>query len=321
MPTPLFPFDQYWWAYLAFTGFITLLLALDLGVFNRNPHEVSIREATVWTVVWFVIALIFNGGLWAWTAATFGAAEGARLALEFAAGYLVERALSFDNIFIFVVVFNYFAIPARLQHRVLFFGIAGAFVFRGIFIALGSMLMQFHWVVVGFGVLLIITGVRMLGQSEQGVEPEKNPLIRLLRGFLPVTPSMHGERFFVRLAGRLSATPLLVALVFLEATDVVFAIDSVPAVFALTREPLIVFTSNIFAILGLRAMYFMLAGAMDQFHLLKYGLSIVLVFVGLKMTVLNGVWLPHVPIGWSLGIILGVLAASIAGSLVWPKRP
>jgi tellurite resistance protein TerC len=320
LPNHLFPLAEYWWAYLAFTSLIALLLALDLGVFNRNPHVVSIREAVIWTVAWFVLAVIFNWAFWAYSAQRFGLADGQRMALEFAAGYLVERALSFDNIFIFVVVFNYFDVPAHLQHRVLFFGIAGAFLFRGIFIALGSLLMSFHWVVVGFGVLLIVTGIRMFGDTEQKIEPEHNPIIRLLRRFLPVTPRMHGERFAVRLDGRLHATPLLVALVFLEATDVVFAVDSVPAVFALTREPFIVFTSNIFAILGLRAMYFMLAGAMDQFHLLKYGLSVVLVFVGAKMTIFNGAWLPHVPIGWSLAVIFAVLTVSIAGSFLFPRQ-
>lgn len=320
MTEHLFPFATYWWAYVSFTAFICFLLALDLGVFNRKAHDVSIREATIWTVVWFAVAIGFNWVVWALTATRFPPAIAQQVALEFAAGYLVERALSFDNIFIFVVVFNYFAIENKFQHRVLFFGILGAFVFRGIFIALGSVLMQFHWVVVIFGVLLIVTGVRMLGDTDQKIEPEKNPLIRMLRRFLPVTAHMRGAQFFVRESGRLHATPLFVALLFLEATDVVFAIDSVPAVFALTKEPLIVFTSNIFAILGLRAMYFMLAGAMDQFHMLKYGLSAVLVFVGIKMTVFNGVWLPHVPIGWSLGVIAIVLTASIGASLAFPKR-
>lgn len=295
-------------------------MALDLGVFNRTPHAVSIKEATIWSVIWTIVALLFNWVIWAYSATKFPPAIANQVALEFAAGYVVERALSFDNIFIFVVVFNYFAIPARFQHRVLFYGIIGAFVFRGIFIALGSLLMQFHWVVVIFGVLLIITGIRMVGNSDEKIDPEKNPFIRLIRRWLPVTTEIQGPHFFLKRHGRWHATPLLIALVFLELTDIVFAIDSVPAVFALTKEPLLVFQSNIFAILGLRAMYFMLAGAMEKFHLLKYGLSAVLVFVGLKMTIFNGVWLPHISIGWSLGIICLILAISIVLSLAIKPR-
>ncbi len=320
MESYLFPFDQYWWAYLAFTGLIIFLLALDLGVFNKTPHAVSIKEATIWTVVWSLVALIFNWSLWGYAAMKFPPDVARQVALEFAAGYVVERALSFDNIFIFIVVFNYFAIPPKYQHRVLFYGIIGAFVFRGIFIALGSVLMQFHWVVVIFGVLLIITGIRMVMGGDDKIEPEKNPFIKLLKRFVPVTTEIKGPDFFLKKGGRWHVTPLLIALLFLEMTDIVFAIDSVPAVFALTKEPLLVFTSNIFAILGLRAMYFMLAGAMELFYLLKYGLSAVLVFVGLKMTIFNGEWLPHVSIGWSLTVICLVLVISVVLSLVFPKK-
>jgi len=318
---PLFPLAEYWWAYAGFTALISLLLALDLGVFNRRPHRVSIREATIWSVLWVLVALIFNWALWAYAGSLFSAEVATRVALEFAAGYLVERALSFDNIFVFVVVFRYFAIPHALQHRVLFFGIVGAFVFRGIFIALGSWLMQFHWVVLLFGVLLMFTGIRMALGSAESVAPEANPVVRLLRRYLPVTEEIQGPRFFVRSAGVLQATPLLIALVFLELTDIVFAIDSVPAVFALTREPFLVFTSNIFAILGLRAMYFMLAAAMDLFHLMKYGLAAILIFVGGKMTLFDGRWLPPVPLGWSLTIICGLLTVSVLASIFFPKRP
>ncbi len=320
MESYLFPFDQYWWAYLAFTGLIIFLLALDLGVFNKTPHAVSIKEATIWTVVWSLVALLFNWSLWGYAAMKFPPDVARQVALEFAAGYVVERALSFDNIFIFIVVFNYFAIPPKYQHRVLFYGIIGAFVFRGIFIALGSVLMQFHWVVVIFGVLLIITGIRMVMGGDDKIEPEKNPFIKLLKRFVPVTTEIKGPDFFLKKGGRWHVTPLLIALLFLEMTDIVFAIDSVPAVFALTKEPLLVFTSNIFAILGLRAMYFMLAGAMELFYLLKYGLSAVLVFVGLKMTIFNGEWLPHVSIGWSLTVICLVLVISVVLSLVFPKK-
>jgi tellurite resistance protein TerC len=317
----LFPFAEYWWAYVAFTLFIGLLLALDLYVFNRSPHEVSLKEATVWTVVWTVVAMVFNWVLWAYSLTKFPEAVAKQAALEFAAGYVVERALSFDNIFVFVVVFRFFGIPGSLQHRVLFYGILGAFIFRGIFIALGALLMKFHFVVVIFGILLIYTGLKMLKGGDEHIDPSTNPVLRMLQRWLPVTPRLQGGRFFTRINGVRYATPLFICVVFLEMTDVVFAIDSVPAVFALTKEPLLVFQSNIFAILGLRAMYFMLAGAMDKFYLLKYGLSFVLVFVGLKMTVFDGRLLPHISIGWSLAIILSVLAISITASLLYvPDR-
>lgn len=329
----LFPFTEYWWFYLGFTGFVLLLLALDLGVFHRKAHEVSFREAAAWSVVWVALALVFNFllyqyALWKFPQdprllATPGfdpAAAAWRVALEFMTGYVVEKSLSVDNIFVFVLVFGYFAVPAKYQHRVLFYGIVGALVFRAVFIALGSALMQYHWVVVVFGLFLVFTGLKMMFAKEKPVEPEKNLLIRLFRRFVPTTSELHGQRFFVRATGGvLHATPLFVALLFLEATDIIFAVDSVPAIFALTDEPLIVFTSNIFAILGLRALYFMLAGAMDRFHLLKYGLAVVLVFVGLKMVWLNGLYGGKFPISLSLGIIASVIALSVLLSLAFPK--
>ena len=328
----LFPFADYWWFYLGFTGFVLLLLALDLGVFHREAHEVSFREAAAWSAVWVTLALAFSFllyqyALWkfpqdARLAAVPGfdpAAAAWRVALEFLTGYVVEKSLSVDNVFIFVLVFGYFAVPAKYQHRVLFYGIIGALAFRAVFIALGSALMQYHWVVVLFGAFLVVTGVKMMFAPEKGVEPEKNLLVRLFRRLIPTTPALHGQRFFVRPDGVLHATPLFVALLFLEATDVIFAVDSVPAIFALTKEPLVVFTSNIFAVLGLRAMYFMLAGAMDKFHMLKYGLALVLVFVGLKMVWLNGLYDGKFPIALSLGIITGVIALSVAASLIFPK--
>jgi tellurite resistance protein TerC len=328
----LFPFADYWWFYLGFTGFVLLLLALDLGVFHREAHEVSFREAATWSVVWIALALLFNlllyqYALWKFPQdprllATPGFdPEGAawRVSLEFLTGYVVEKSLSVDNIFVFVMVFGYFAIPAKYQHRVLFYGIVGALIFRAIFIALGSALMQYHWVVLVFGAFLIFTGVKMMFAPEKGVEPDKNLLIRLFRRFVPITQGLHGQRFFVRSNGVLYATPLFVALLFLEATDVIFAVDSVPAIFALTGEPLIVFTSNIFAILGLRALYFMLAGAVDKFHLLKYGLAAVLIFVGLKMVWLNDLFGGQFPISLSLGIIAAVIAVSVLFSLAFPK--
>jgi tellurite resistance protein TerC len=330
----LFPFTDYWWFYAAFTAFVLMMLALDLGVFHRKAHTVSFREAALWSVVWVTLALAFNFllyqyALWKFpqdprlmaTAGFNPQAAAWQVSLEFLTGYVVEKSLSVDNIFIFVVVFGYFAVPTKYQHRILFYGILGALVFRAIFIALGSALIQYHWVLLVFGAFLILTGIKMMFAPDKEIEPEKNLLIRLFRRLVPVTHELQGQNFFIRKAGRLYATPLLVSLLFLEMTDVIFAVDSVPAIFALTAEPLIVFTSNIFAILGLRAMYFMLAGAVGKFHLLKYGLAMVLVFVGLKMVWLNDLYGGKFPIALSLGIITGVIALSITLSLIFPKAP
>ena len=239
--------------------------------------------------------------------------------LEFLTGYIVEKSLSVDNIFIFVVVFAYFAIPAKYQHRVLFYGIIGALIFRAIFIGAGSWLMQFHWVIYLFGGFLILTGLKMMFGPEKEIEPDRNLLIRVFKRFMPVTSRLQGKRFFVQQNGRWAATPLFIALLFLELTDVIFAVDSVPAIFAITAEPMIVFTSNIFAILGLRSMYFMLAGAVDKFHLLKYGLAVVLVFVGLKMVWLNDLFGGKFPVTWSLAFILSTIGISVAASLLFPR--
>lgn len=320
MDTIFFPFAEYWWFYLAFTAFVLLMLALDLGVFHREAHKVSFKEATVWSIVWVSLALIFNGLFYYYTTTNFGAAEGTRLSLEFLTGYIVEKSLSVDNIFVFVMVFAYFAIPAKYQHRVLFYGIIGALIFRAIFIAAGSYLMQFQWIIYIFGAFLIITGIKMMLVPDKEIDPEKNFLIRLFKRFVSVTNKLHGQNFFVRENNVLHATPLFIALLFLELTDIIFAVDSVPAIFALTKEPMIVFTSNIFAILGLRAMYFMLAGAVDKFHFLKYGLSVVLIFVGLKMAFLNDWYGGKFPITYSLGFILGTIALSIVVSLLFPKK-
>lgn len=328
----LFPFADYWWFYLGFTGFVLFLLALDLGVFHRQAHEVSFLEAATWTVVWIALALLFNFllyqyALWKFpqdsrlmAIPNFDPSDAAwRVSLEFLTGYIVEKSLSVDNIFVFVLVFGYFVIPAKYQHRVLFYGIVGALIFRAVFIALGSALMQYQWIVIVFGAFLIFTGIKMMFTPEKGVEPDKNPLIRLFRRFVPITKELHDQRFFICLKGRFHATPLFVALLFLEATDVIFAVDSVPAIFALTNEPLIVFTSNIFAILGLRALYFMLAGAIGKFHMLKYGLAVVLIFVGLKMVWLNDLFGGKFPISLSLGIITTVIAVSVLFSFLFPK--
>jgi tellurite resistance protein TerC len=333
MAVEFFPFDQYWWAYLAFTGFVLFLLALDLGVFHRQAHEVSFREAATWSAVWVTLSLVFNFLFYQFALWKFShdprltalpdfdpSAAAWQTALEFLAGYVVEYSLSVDNIFIFVVILSYFAIPAKYQHRVLFYGILGALVFRAIFIAAGAMLMQYHSIILIFGAFLIFTGVKIMFGPEMKVEPEKNLLIRLIRRVIPVTSEMRGPRFFARLNNVWHATPLFIALLFLELTDIIFAIDSVPAIFGLTKEPLIVFTSNIFAILGLRSMYFMLAGAMDKFHLLKYGLAVVLIFVGLKMVWLNDFFGGKFPIGYSLGFICLVLVASFLSSILFPKK-
>jgi tellurite resistance protein TerC len=307
--------------YAGFTGLVLALLAVDLGVFHRRAHVVSFRESVVWSVVWISMALAICVGLGAYAGARFDAATGREVALEFLAGYIVEKSLAVDNIFVFVLVFRYFAVPLACQHRVLFYGILGALVFRAVFIAIGAALMRFEVVMLIFGGFLLLTGARMLWSPEPRVEPERNLLVRLLRRVLPITPTFEGARFVVRRQGRLQATPLLVALVFLEVSDVVFAVDSVPAIFALTREPLIVFTSNVCAILGLRAMYFVLAGAIERFHLIGYGLACVLIFVGLKMVWLNAAFDGHFPIGWSLAIITALIGGSVLASLALPRRP
>jgi tellurite resistance protein TerC len=316
----IFPFAEYWWFYAGFTLSVLALLALDLGVFHRTAHEVSMRESLVWSVIWVALALVFNYAFYVYAVSKAGPDDGARLGLEFLAGYVVEKSLAVDNVFVFVMVFSYFGIPPRYQHRVLFYGILGALFFRAVFIALGAVLMQYYWVVVTFGVLLLLTGVKMLWAPEQKVSPDRNPIIRLMRRLMPVTPDLHGQRFVVTLDGRRHATPLLVALVFLELSDVIFAIDSVPAIFALTREPLIVFTSNVFAILGLRAMYFLLAGAVQRFRLLKYALALILIFVGLKMVWLNEAFGGKFPIEWSLGIIGALLAGAVVASIVSDRK-
>ncbi len=315
----LFPFIEYWWLYASFTIGVMALLALDLGVFHRRAHAVSFREATVWSVVWIALALALNYAFYLYAARTFGPEIGGRLGLEFLTGYVVEKSLAVDNIFVFVMVFQYFAIPAMYQHRVLFYGILGALVFRALFIAAGSVLMQYAAVVVLFGLFLIGTGIKMMIVPDKGVNPERNPIMRLFRRFVPVAPDLHGQQLIARVNGRWMATPLMVALVFVELSDIIFAVDSVPAIFAVTREPLIVFTSNVMAILGLRAMYFLLAGAVERFELLKYGLALVLIFVGLKMVWLNQASGGHFPITWSLAIISAILGVSMAVSF-WKSR-
>ncbi|MFM8270254.1 MAG: TerC family protein, partial [Pseudomonadota bacterium] len=308
--------SEVWPFYLGFSGFVLAMLFLDLGVFHRKAHEVSVREASIWTAAWISLAALFNGGLYVYLKSTYpdNPEIAKQLSLEFLSGFVVEKTLAIDNVFVFAIVFSYFGIRRIYQHRILFFGIIGALLFRAAFISIGSHLMAYKSVVIFFGAVLIFTGIKMFLKAEETMEPERSWLMRLLKKIIPMDFADHGDKFFVTKKGILHATPLFMALVFLELTDLLFAIDSVPAIFALTKEPLIVFTSNIFAILGLRSMYFMLAGAIDQFKYIKYGLAAVLVFVGLKMVWLNEAFGGKFPITWSLGII-----AVLIGSSMIPK--
>jgi tellurite resistance protein TerC len=293
-----------------FIAFVLAMLAIDLGVFHRNAHEVSLKEAGLWSAVWVALAIVFNVGVYHW----FGPDR----ALEFTTGYLIEKALAVDNIFVFVVIFSTFAVPAMYQHRVLFWGVLGALVMRAAFIfAGGAFLQQFHWAIYVFGALLAVTGVKLLLQRNEEVHPEKNPLVRLFQRMVPMTPHFHGDRFFVVENGRRYGTPLLLALVAVEVTDLIFAVDSIPAIFAITSDPFIVFTSNIFAILGLRSMYFLLAGVITKFVYLKVGLSLVLIFVGAKMLLMD---VYKMPIVASLVVIVTILGLSILVSLLRPPK-
>ena len=286
--------------------FVVGMLALDLGVFHRQAHEVRAKEALTWTAVWIALSLLFNAAIWHWF--------GSERALEFLTGYVIEKALSVDNVFVFVVLFSTFAVPKEYQHRVLFWGIFGAVVMRAIFIAAGAALLhRFHWIMYVFGAILVITGIKLLFQKDDEVHPERNPIFRLARRLIPAVPEYHGQRFMTIRNGRRYATPLLIVLIAIEATDVVFAVDSIPAIFAVTTDPFIVYTSNIFAILGLRALYFLLAGVMDKFHLLKAGLALVLGFVGTKMLIAD---VYKIPIVISLVVIALLLGGAVVLSLV-----
>lgn len=329
----LFPLADYWWFYGGFTSVILLFLALDLGVFHRKAHAVGTREAGIWCVVWIASALIFNVLFYYFALHQFQndarllaipgfdpALQAWDVALSFLTGYVVEKSLSVDNVFVFAVVFSYFSVPEKYQHRVLFFGILGALIFRTIFISLGSVLMQYAFVETLFGIFLAITGLKVLFAPEKPLEPEKNPAIRFLRRYLPISASLDGQNFFTVENGVRCATPLLLVLVFIEITDIIFALDSVPAIFAITDEALIVFTSNIFAILGLRAMYFLLSSVMHKFRFLKVGLGFILLWVSLKMIWLNDAFGGHFPVGWSLLLIVAILSVSIAASFYFPEK-
>ncbi|MDP2811655.1 MAG: TerC family protein [Rhodocyclaceae bacterium] len=300
------------WA--GFIVFVLAMLALDLFVFGgRSSHRVSVKEALAWVVAWTSLAMVFAALLWWYLNDTQGAEVAQRKTLEFLAGYLIEQSLSVDNMFVFVMIFGYFAVPPELQRRVLLYGVLGAIVMRAGMILAGVWLVsEFAWVLYVFGAFLVITGIKMLIFADHEPDLEKNPLLRWLRGHLRITGGFHGESFFVRQNGVLWATPMFLVLVLIEASDVVFAVDSIPAIFAVTTDPFIVFTSNIFAIMGLRALYFLLADMADRFHLLKYGLALVLLFIGVKM--LAAPWF-HMPIQWSLGIVGGIILISVALSL------
>jgi len=304
------------WVWIGFNLAVLAVLAIDLGIFHRTAHEISVREAAGWTATWVTLSLLFNLGI-----AYF---MGARAGLEFLTGYLIEQALSVDNIFVFVLIFSYFSVPARYQHRVLFWGILGALILRGTMIGTGSYLInRFHWIIYVFGGFLVFTGIRMAMVREAAIEVDSNPMLKLVRRLLPISNRYHGQRFFVRerignsLTPRLVATPLFVVLVLVETTDLIFAVDSIPAIFAVTTDPFLVYTSNVCAILGLRSLYFLLAGIVDKFRFLQIGLAVVLVFVGAKMLLAD---LYRVPIGIALGVVAGILAVSILASLWFPEE-
>jgi tellurite resistance protein TerC len=307
------------WLWVGFNVFILTMLALDLGVFNRKAHAPTFKESALWTMTWVSLAIIFAVGVYFF--------RSPQSALEFSTGYLIEYSLSVDNIFVFVLLFTYFRVPAAYQHRVLFWGVLGALIMRGTLILVGAALLdQFHWIIYVFGAFLIFTGIRMgLSKEEEEVHPEGNPLVRVLRRFLPVTTEYEGNRFFIRRAGKLFATPLFVVLLIVESTDLVFAVDSIPAIFAVTRDPFIVYTSNVFAILGLRSLYFLLAGVIDKFYYLRYGLAVILSFVGVKMLTpaISELLIHeelHIPTQYSLMVIIGVLIIAIIASWLRARR-
>jgi tellurite resistance protein TerC len=305
------------WA--GFITFVLAMLALDLFVLGgRHAHRISVKEAAGWSVVWVTLALGFCGLLWWWLDGTAGREVANTKALEFLTGYLIELSLSMDNIFVFLMIFSYFAVPPEFQHRVLIYGVLGAIVMRAVMILAGIwMITQFHWVIYLFGAFLAITGMKMLIFAEQKADLAKNPVLRWMRGHLRITADYHGERFTVMRDGVRWFTPLFLVLILIEVTDLIFAVDSIPAVFAITLDPFIVFTSNIFAILGLRALYFLLADIAGRFHLLKYGLALVLVFVGVKMLIID---FYKVPIGIALGVVAIIIAASVVASLATTRN-
>lgn len=310
----------YWWA--GFLGFVVTILILDLGVFHRKSHVIGLKEAFAWCVFWLALAMLFCLGIYLGWFGPYMPEERGKAAIDFLQGYLVEQSLSIDNVFVFAVIFSYFAVPAAYQHRVLFFGILGAIVFRAIFIFGGLLLInKFAWTIYIFGAFLILTGVKLAIRRDEEIHPEKNPIFRIARALIPVTNEYHGQHFFAKVNGKLFATPMLLVLLFVETTDILFAVDSIPAIFGITQDSFIIFTSNIFAILGLRALYFAVAGFMQMFRFLTYGLAVLLVFIGGKMIV--QAWFHyHMHSGVSLGIIGGILVTSVVMSIAIPaKKP
>ena len=298
------------WKWIFFNAFVLGMLALDLGVFHRRPREATVKEALGWSAMWIALALSFNLGLYFWL--------GPRPALEFLTGYLIEKSLSIDNLFVFLLLFSYFRVEGRYQHEVLFWGILGALVMRALFIAMGvTLIHRFTWIIYVFGAVLIYSGIQMALEKEKKIRPERNPVLKLFRRLMPVTETYEGGKFFVTRDGRRFATPLLVVLLMVETTDLIFAVDSIPAVLAITTAPFIVYTSNVFAILGLRALYFALAGVMGMFHHLHYGLALILAFVGTKMIL--SAWDICIPTPVALIVITFILALSVVASLLWPK--
>ena len=297
-------------AFAAFSLFIAAMMAVDLGLFHRKTHEVKIREALLLTSFWVTLAVVFGLGIYG--------VRGPRPALEFFTGYLIEECLSVDNLFVFLLIFSYFSVPRIYQHKVLVWGIVGVMLLRAVFIVSGvALIRHFEWILYVFGGILILSGVKLFSEKDKKIEPEKNPLLKFFKRLMPVTPHYEEDKFFVKRSGRMYATPLFVVLLVIETTDVIFAVDSIPAIFAITLDPFIVFTSNIFAVLGLRAMFFVLSGMMEKFQHLHYGLSFILVFVGVKMLV-HGVL--DIPVGIALGVIALTLALSVAASLLWPEK-
>jgi tellurite resistance protein TerC len=293
-----------------FNLFVVAMLVLDLGVFNRKAHEIHVKEALLFSAFWIALALLFNLGVYFFA--------GSQKALEFLTGYVVEKSLSVDNIFVFILIFSFFKVPAIYQHKVLFWGILGAIILRAVFIFTGVALIEkFHWIIYIFGAFLIYTGFKIAFEEEKEVKPENNPLVKLFRRFVPTVDQYENGKFMIKKDGKIFTTPLFLTLLVVETTDVVFAVDSIPAILAISRDPFIVYTSNIFAILGLRALYFALAGIMKFFHYLNYGLAVILIFVGIKMITADFF---HIPIGVALGFIAVVLALSIAASIKWPKK-
>lgn len=333
MQNIIYPFSDYWTVYVFFIFLVTLVLFLDLGFFHKKEHTMTWKESVIWSIFWVGLALVFNYGLYRYTAfklsndsdflmipGSNAMQQAKQTALEFLTGFLLEKILSIDNIFVFVMVFRLFSIPDNFQHKILFYGILGAFLFRAIFIGLGSLVLKYKFMLIIFGIFLILIGLKSLFIKEKPIDANDNKVLKFLSCFFKIKHQVDKPVFFIKEQGVLYVTPLFIALMMIECADVVFAIDSVPAIFAITKEPLIVFTSNIFAILGVRAIYFLILPIMDYFYYIKYGLGIILVFIGSKMIWLNDYFGGHFPVSWSLSFIIGTILICISLSLLWPQQ-